>query len=199
MKNFIKASLIICSAILLYGCQSSQVEYGYTALEDMDRVDQAVQIPSGTEFLEMNEDSKTIIYESLDAIGTDSQGTARPTDYSNIEGIDSEQEYVDFLQKNKDEAKIVYIGFDECPWCKAFSPKINQLASEFDVPVYYYNTRTRSEDVTYSQTMENFGVETVPYAFVMVEGEPTDRISHLSSMQQIEDFFRKFSEEYMTN
>lgn len=199
MKRLIRTILLIMFGFIVLGCQSKQVENEHTALEGADRTDQVVSIPAEIEFLTMDETAKQTLYAALDKVGTYSQSTLKTTDYSNIEEIASETDYVEFLEENQDQAKIIYIGFDECPWCKAFSPKINQFASEFDLPIYYYNTRSRSEDLTYNQVMENFGVETVPYAFIMYKGEPMERINHMSSMQQIEDFFKRFDENYREN
>ncbi|XJS11349.1 hypothetical protein ACF3NG_03695 [Aerococcaceae bacterium WGS1372] len=196
MKKLWKLNLIIFMSFILVACQSDQLEFEYTALDGVERIDQTISIPSDTEFLKMDDSVKKTHYEALDKIGVDAQSQYKASDYSNIEELDSEKAYIKFLESNQEEAKIMYIGFDECPWCKAFSPKINQIASEFDLPIYYYNTRSRSEDLTYMQIMENFQVETVPYVFIMVEGEPMERINHLSSMQQIEDFFSLFNEKY---
>lgn len=197
MLRRLKTILLLAAIGLMTACSNySAQNFEYTALEGLERTNEPVNIPSDTTFLTMDEASKELIYQSLDEIGTDADGTASPTDYSYIEAIDSEEEYIQFLQQSQEQASLLYIGFDECPWCKAFSPKINQFASEIDAPVYYYNTRTHEQDATYAKTMQSFGVETVPYVFIIDKGEPKERINHDSSMQQIEDFFVLYEEAY---
>lgn len=197
MIRRVKIIILLATIGLMTACSNySAQNFEYTALEGLERTNGPVDIPSDTTFLTMDDASKEIIYQSLDAIGTDANSTASPTDYSHIEAIDSEEEYIQFLQDSQEQASLLYIGFDECPWCKAFSPKINQFASEIDAPVYYYNTRTHEQDVTYANTMQSFEVETVPFVFIMDKGEPKERISHDSSMQQIEDFFVLYEEAY---
>lgn len=196
MKKILNACLLFIMSLYLVACQSNSSEFEYMALEGQERLDQAVIIPPQTNFLTMEASEKEVQYQALDKIGVDSKGQHKTTDYSHIEAISSESDYLEFVKSTEEQAQIIYIGFDECPWCKAFSPKINQLASEFDLSIYYYNTRSRAEDMTYTKIMESFNVETVPYAFIMVNGELKERINHQSSMQQIEDFFTRYSEQY---
>lgn len=196
MKKILNACLLFIMSLYLVACQSNSSEFEYMALEGQERLDQVVIIPPQTNFLTMEASEKEVQYQALDKIGVDSKGQHKATDYPHIEAISSESDYLEFVKSTEEQAQIIYIGFDECPWCKVFSPKINQLASEFDLPIYYYNTRSRAEDMTYTKVMESFNVETVPYAFIMVNGELKERINHQSSMQQIEDFFTRYREQY---
>ena len=53
-----------------------------------------------------------------------------------------------FVYKNAEEiikilengTGVVYLGFPECPWCRAYVPMLNEIAKEnhFD-KIYYYN------------------------------------------------------------
>lgn len=191
--------LLLGLSLMLVACsnQSASESFEFEALQDLERQDQIVTIPEETEFLTMDEQAKETIYESLDAIGTSSEAETVPEDYSHIEEINSEQEYVDLLVASQDQAVIIYLGFDECPWCKAFSPKLNQLASEYDLPIYYYNTRAREQDVTFTSSMETYGVDTVPYAFIVDSNKAQERINHHSSMEQIEEFLTIYVNNYL--
>ncbi|MBG9978438.1 thioredoxin family protein [Ruoffia tabacinasalis] len=196
MQRFLKVIGLVMTIGLLVACSSQAEEFEHTALAGVERTNAPVTIPEDTTFLTMNEDAKGMIYESLYKIGTYAEGTQSPVDYSQIEAVQAEADYIEFLQMTSEQASLLYIGFDECPWCKAFSPKINQIASELNVPIYYYNTRAHEQDATFQGAMQTFGVETVPYVLVMEDGEAKERISHESSMEQIEQFFTLYTEEY---
>ena len=196
MQRFLKVIGLVMTIGLLVACSSQAEEFEHTALAGVERTNAPVTISEDTTFLTMNEDPKGMIYESLDKIGTYAEGTQSPVDYSQIEAVQTEADYIEFLQMTSEQASLLYIGFDECPWCKAFSPKINQIASELNVPIYYYNTRAHEQDATFQGAMQTFGVETVPYVLVMEDGEAKERISHESSMEQIEQFFTLYTEEY---
>lgn len=46
-------------------------------------------------------------------------------------------EIINILEKG---TGVVYLGFPECPWCKAYATYLNEVAKEQDVEkVYYYN------------------------------------------------------------
>ncbi|HBY89062.1 MAG: thioredoxin family protein [Ruoffia tabacinasalis] len=196
MQRILKVIGLVMTVGLVVACSSQSDEFEHTALAGVERINAPVTIPGDTSLLTMNEDAKGMIYDSLDKIGTFAEGTQSPVDYSQIEAVQTEADYIEFLQETSDQAKLLYIGFDECPWCKALSPKINQIASELNVPIYYYNTRLHEHDATFQGAMQTFGVETVPYVFVMEDGEAKERISHESSMEQIEQFFTLYTEEY---
>ena len=196
MQRFLKVIGLVMTVGLLAACSHQSEEFEHTALTGVERINAPVTISEDTTFLTMNEDAKGMLYDSLDKIGTYAEGTQSPVDYPQIEAVQTEADYIEFLQETNDQAKLLYIGFDECPWCKALTPKINQFASELNVPIYYYNTRLHEQDATFQGAMQTFGVETVPYVFVMEDGEAKERISHESSMEQIEQFFRLYTEEY---
>lgn len=199
MSQTYKILSFIVLCFLLTACTSAGNNFDYTELEGKDRIDAAVEIPSEAHFLKMDNDAKSLVYASLDLIGTNAKSNKPAKDYSQIVEITSEDAYAKLLESTEEQAKIIYLGFDECPWCKAFLPKINQLASEFDVTIHYYNTRSRQVDSTFMSNMKHFGVDTVPYAFIMEDGDNKERINHMSSMQQIEDFFSQYDKKYKNN
>ena len=43
---------------------------------------------------------------------------------------------------------IVYLGFDECPFCQAYAPMLNDAAEEAGVPVLYYDVLQDRSDNT---------------------------------------------------
>ena len=90
-----------------------------------------------------------------------------------------------------DGAKIIYLGFDECPYCHAFSPKLNQLAKEKGVTVYYYNTRKHANDSNFESAMQVYGVNKVPNAFIVKGGKPGINVNHASKMAELEAFINE--------
>lgn len=192
--------LLLFSVIFIFSACNTRPkssDFEYEALLDSERIDKPVDIAENIKFKAMSGQAKAEVYKSLDEIGTSSKMTKLPEEYSHIQEIDSEHTYLELLESSQEQAVIVYLGFDECPWCKAFSPKLNQLASEFDIPVYYYNTQVRNQDESFTKAMEIYDVDTVPYAFIVDKHEAKERINHHSSMEQIEEFINLYVNEYL--
>lgn len=195
-----KSLLLLTSMVLLTGCQflshseNQSIDTRITQTVEGDRVDQEVVIPEDTAFLTMSEEEKVAAYAALDKIALYSSDTKSPISFSMIEELTSEVAYTDFILSTQNQAKVIYLGFDECPYCKAFTPKINQLAKETETPIYYYNTRRRATDSNFETAMNMYKVETVPHAFIVKNGQVVSKINHDSSMDAIEAFFKKVKE-----
>lgn len=157
------------------------------------RQDGEVVFESDFRFENLTEEEKKAKFAEYDMIETFSKSTKSPISYSNIEELASQEAYTDFILSTMKETKIIYLGFNECPACKAFSPKLNQFAKEKGVQVYY-NTRSRSEDQDYEHVITSYQVDTVPHAFIMVKGKPVAKVNHASSMAALEAFVDKVIE-----
>ena len=49
---------------------------------------------------------------------------------------------------------IVFLGFDECPFCQAYAPMMNEVAAEAGVPVLYYDIlQDRSDNTEFYQNV----------------------------------------------
>lgn len=187
--------------LLLGGCtrqtELTEEEAEYMALVDLERVNQTVSIPEDTMFLTMDAEEKQSIYEELDKIGTYEDSPKATPEYSNLELIQTEQEYHDIVARTAAEPAILYLGFEDCPWCKAFNPKINHFAREAGITIYYYDTDLRENDESFDNVIDSYEVNTVPFAFIVDDGTVKERINHHSSMQQIENFVTLYKENYL--
>lgn len=148
-----------------------------------------VIIEEGMVILQMEEESKESIYESLDQQTYYDGGEYIATaELSHSIPLDSEAEYNDLIELSHTDAQILYFGFDDCPYCKSFIPKLNQLAKEAGINYYYYDTELRSEDDNFDEILDNFELETVPLAILLKENRAVSTINHQSSMLEIERF-----------
>ncbi|MBD3949229.1 thioredoxin family protein [Tuanshanicoccus lijuaniae] len=180
-----------CNIISKGGDASADIKQTVTA---ENRLDKAVSIPEDTQFKTMDKAEKEKLYAELDKIEKFSQDTKSPISYSNIEEITSDAEYTDFILNSQKNASIIYLGFDECPYCKAFTPKLSHLAKEYGVKVYYYNTRKRDNDANFKSIVSMYNVETVPHAFIVKNGDVVNKINHEHSMTAIEAFVKKVAD-----
>lgn len=194
MKKLLKTlSVLTLGACLLSGVVLIEAPQTVQA-EQQKEVDEIVEIKEGTEFLKMSKEDKEKAYAELDRVNLSTKATTTPLSYPQIQEITSEEAYTKMILASKDTPFIIYFGFDECPYCKAFSPKLNQLAAEMDVPIYYYNTRQRNNDPNFKTVIESYKIQTVPHAFIVHNAKPTEKINHASTMADIETFVAKFKE-----
>ena len=69
-------------------------------------------------------------------------------------GIDNENVFVyrsaeEIIKILENGTGIVYLGFPECPWCKAYVNYLNEVAREEDIEkIYYYNILEDRKDNT---------------------------------------------------
>lgn len=201
MQNKLRTFLLLIGAMLvLVGCESTGItsesnnDYEDLQAAFSDRIDAPVEIDADYQFLSMNQEEKDPIYQDIDEVVTNQGGDKRAADYSQVQVLAEESDYVNLLLESNDEPKIIYFGFDECPFCTAFIPKLNHFATEIDAPIYYYDVRAHGEDPTFAAVIENFQFETVPQAFILEDGEPRGRINHHSSMATIEDFILTYQD-----
>ncbi|UUX34183.1 thioredoxin family protein [Fundicoccus culcitae] len=195
MKLVKSLGIIFISALVLTACGNNSEEQGLIdtiqeTVSSTSRLDASITIDESAAFLSMEASEKESVYESLDAIIMDTEMIHNIADYSMISEIESEAAYLDFISTTDESPKVIYLGFNECPYCVVFTPKINQLAEEIDVPIYFYNTQTRQNDDNFVDAMSNYNVSTVPHAFIVDKGKPIQFINHKSSMEAIEAFFQ---------
>lgn len=197
-----KWKLVIASMLsltLLSGCQLMSGKTGdldavISQVVEGDRIDAPVEIADDVVFKTMDEKEKAEMFAELDKIEKHGAGTKSPISYSNVKELTSDEDYLNFVLDSNKAAQIIYLGFDECPYCKTFTPKLNQFAKENDLTIYYYNTRKRANDPNYESTVANFKIETVPHAFIMHKGKLVGKINDSSSMAAIEAFVNKVLE-----
>lgn len=196
-KALVKLVGLSSVLVVLTACNQSQMneesvsseETG--AVESVELVEREVTFEDGTQLLSLDEEEKAAVYAELDevAIYTGETDTAA---YSQLKPVESETAYAELLVSTNNTPAIVYLGFDECPFCKVFSPKINQLASELGVEIHYYNTKERGNDATFADAMQLYNVDTVPHAFIVEDVKVASKVNHESSMEEIEAFLLEF-------
>lgn len=196
-KALVKLVGLSSVLVVLTACNQSQMneesvsseETG--AVESVELVEREVAFEDGTQLLSLDEEEKAAVYAELDevAIYTGETDTAA---YSQLKPVESETAYAELLVSTNNTPAIVYLGFDECPFCKVFSPKINQLASELGVEIHYYNTKERGNDATFADAMQLYNVDTVPHAFIVEDVKVASKVNHESSMEEIEAFLLEF-------
>ncbi|MGO4928580.1 TlpA family protein disulfide reductase [Fundicoccus sp. Sow4_D5] len=196
-KALVKLVGLSSVLVVLTACNQSQMneesvsseETG--AVESVELVEREVTFEDGTQLLSLDEEEKAAVYAELDevAIYTGETDTAA---YSQLKPVESETAYAELMVSTNNTPAIVYLGFDECPFCKVFSPKINQLASELGVEIHYYNTKERGNDATFADAMQLYNVDTVPHAFIVEDVKVASKVNHESSMEEIEAFLLEF-------
>lgn len=159
-----------------------------------DLIDGEVIIDDNLQFLAMELAEKAARYAEYDHINKNTLTEVAALDFSQVEEVASEEEYNELMEKSMDEAVVLYLGFDECPYCRAFIPKLNHLAKELDVTLHYYNTNRRADDRNFNDVIQFLNIETVPHAFILQQGEIKARINHQNTMQEMENFLREVVE-----
>ncbi len=149
-----------------------------------------LKIDPDTAFLSMDPDQKAAAYHEIDQVNQTNSQAPGAWDYSQIKIIKTEKDFQDQMTQSDREPFILYLGFDQCPYCQAFTPKISHLAKELDVTIYYYN----SQDHNISDLAQKWQLETVPQALIIQNGQMKARVDHLSKMQDIENFLYQYKD-----
>ncbi|MCW6662996.1 thioredoxin family protein [Aerococcaceae bacterium NML190073] len=187
------------ATIALAGCQyipglNQQQDSAVVETENKaeEVVDEVVEIAADTTYLNLDEAAKKEAYAALDRVKKSSDSSKTPLSYSQVKEITSQDEYTQFLIDSTKKPFVLFLGYDESAYSKAFAPKLNQLAKEMDVPIYYYNVRRRAQDSNFKQAMEFYKIDSVPYAFVLQDAKVKGKVNYDSTMAEIEQFLTEF-------
>lgn len=90
-----------------------------------------------------------------------------PKNYSNVVTI-TVDELNEKLENN--ESFFLLYGRNTCPNCVNLKPKINEVAVENDIEVYYLDTDENDTEKT-SEIAKEFGISSVPYFIIVIDGE----------------------------
>lgn len=156
-----------------------------------ERIDAEVVIETNQPFAKMSATEKSEQFQKLDEIIVNTKTEVDMTQLTAIQEIVSDKDYFKLIEQSQEDAQVIYLGFNECPYCKAFSPKLNALATEKDVVIHYYNTHKHSKDTTFTEITQFYQVETVPHAFIVHKGQIVGIINHESTMESMEQFVEK--------
>lgn len=93
----------------------------------------------------------------------------------------------------KDQDIYLYLGFQECPYCKALVPKLDTIGEWVEQPTIYYIdikkwARLNPED--YEELQTRYPFELVPQVFHLQKGSGKiqAQIDATTSAREIEDF-----------
>lgn len=84
---------------------------------------------------------------------------------------DYQEEVKVFLETTPEEAdqlleaktgKIVYIGFDSCPYCRKFIHKLSPLATEKELEIHYVDAKDAEYPEEIKEFRQKYNVKTVP-------------------------------------
>ncbi|MBG9981268.1 thioredoxin family protein [Facklamia sp. DSM 111018] len=145
-----------------------------------------------TDVNKMEKDEKESLYESYDQIEIQNgKDFSSPSQMSQLQEIDTQDQYEEIIETSNQEAQVIYVGFNDCPYCRAFLPKLDLLASSYKVNYHYYNTDLRAKDMNFSSVINDFlNITTVPHAFVIKNEKIIATIDNSSSMEEIENFIK---------
>ncbi len=142
---------------------------------------------------DLSKKDKNDLYRELDSVTQLHDSMPKATSYSQIEPFHQYKDLEELLKNSQSKPIVIYFGYDTCPYCRAFVPKVNQLAKENDVTIHYYNTDEHFNDPDFNAIVEPFKIETVPHAFLIEDEKIIEVINEKSEMKEMEDFFNKAS------
>lgn len=79
---------------------------------------------------------------------------------------------IEYLQARSNY--ILYFGRPTCIACKRIEPVVRNTANELGKDIYYFNT-DRFDDETLEKVLNQYDVDSVPYAIKVVDGKITER------------------------
>ena len=65
---------------------------------------------------------------------------------------------------------VLFIGRPSCPYCQLFEPKLSNVVSKVDFPIYYISSEDSSQLDEVQAMRRRYGIATVPALFVSVAG-----------------------------
>lgn len=194
-----KGLSLLLAVCVLAGCQyipGLNQSQESTAVESTnqaeDVVDEVIEIPADTAYLKLDEAAKKEQYATLDRVKKSSASVKTPLSYSQIQEITSQEAYTQLIVDSSEKPFVLFLGYDESAYSKAFVTKLNQLAKEMDVPIYYYNVRRRANDTNFKTAMEFYKIDSVPYAFIIHDAKVQGKVNYDSTMAEIEQFLTDF-------
>lgn len=168
-----------------------------TTVDRVQSLDGEPPIDKGIVYTKLDESEKLGLYSEIDIYKSHSEGDAKePKEYGLVE-INTLDDWFAVFGSGNTESKpgILYFGFNECKYCKAFSPKIAKLGIELDVPIYYFNVRKNANSPIMTLNAVLFDFEYVPFVkAVNVVGMEDLSLDSNSSMVEIEQFLTKFKD-----
>ncbi|MCR8969818.1 thioredoxin family protein [Facklamia sp. 7083-14-GEN3] len=161
---------------------------------DYVREDGQVSFKDGLTLLNLDKKMKEKVYKDLDQIVKyTGKTTINPLKMSNLSKIAKQSDYEAIIEDSKQNKQLIYVGFDVCPFCRVFLPKLNQLAKEMNLDYHYYNINERVEDDNFLDVVDNFfKISTVPQLLIVNDGKVDSKLENTDSMADLEKFLLQF-------
>lgn len=185
-----KKLITLSFLFFLVGCTQEKIIFNESSSPSQRQVsnalDKDISLDPDLNFKTIDTDEKLELYKELDQITT-SPTTIQPSTYSNVEILETESDLKHVLREPE---SILYFGYDECPFCKAMLPKVNQMAKSYGQTIYYINTKVFDSKETYQNIHQTLNFEYVPAMYSIKDKVATQHINAASSMETIENFFK---------
>ncbi|MGF3142595.1 thioredoxin family protein [Facklamia sp. P13064] len=201
-----KLFLLMSVCFLLTACQlndskidkqENSITNQKSKIEKSDYIGEDGQVSFKEDLILLNLDKETKekVYKELDKIEKYAgEVSIAPLKMSNLSKIEGQTAYEAVIEDSKNEAKLIYVGFDSCPYCRVFLPKLNQLAKEMNLNYHYYNTDERMEDDNFRDIVDNFfEISTVPQLLIVKDGKVDSKLENSNSMADLEKFLLKLN------
>ena len=109
--------------------------------------------------------------------------------------MEDDKAFDKLLEDSKSKAQIIYVGFEECPFCKEFVSKLNAAAEKAQVKFHYYNTDYRGQDANFDKVIGEFlQISTVPHAFLIKDGKVVEKLTSDAKDEDFDAFVKKATE-----
>jgi predicted bacteriocin transport accessory protein len=94
------------------------------------------------------------------------------------------------------ESFFIYIGRPTCPDCKTFMPKLENILSETNKSIFYYNTEaTASKKQEIRDYLHSLNVKSVPSILLFSNGN-IEQIYDCQDKNQVENFLEQFKGDF---
>lgn len=94
------------------------------------------------------------------------------------------------LVKGEGEA-IIYIGKEVCPFCRKFVKKLNKVAEETNVHIYYVDSANQSDMEGITSFRQSYNIPTVP-GFIYKNGDEVNvRCDSSMTEEEIKAFMNR--------
>ena len=181
-----KKIVIMGLVLLLTACQGTYSKSNYSDLNPLKLKELSVNL------LDLTKQEKREAYQALDQYHQiDPPIPMDPKDQTSLDLLNGPQAYQNYKNQQSDQVYLLYLGFEDCPFCQAFVPKLNHLADRLELRIAYYNVMDHQEDADFDDLIDFLKISTVPALFLIKSDKIIGQVDHQSKMQEIEDLLQQ--------
>ena len=94
------------------------------------------------------------------------------------------------MNTQKRQIRFVYIGRENCPYCREFAPKLRKAARSINATVYYIDTENKTDEL--AKFAEQYHIDSIPTLLVFKDGQLQETLSNSSdiSLNNLKEFFK---------